>query len=206
MEPSAIVEQCPKVEELRPIWRHQNHFDKDSSCQNNDDSVSIWEMNKALENTLKTIEFNTRMIKTTTNEIIIRRNSVSEPSNNDSLFTPICANRIATSGAINNRGKSRSKVKIIHNSKRLHYASKDGTFERENYYVSPADSLNGWDAARLRPPWLHFVWDIPAKPVDTKAHRRREYLLGLSKSKDSSTERAGHYFSSLSLLLSTRFH
>lgn len=68
---------------------------------------------------------------------------------------------------------------MIHNSKRLICASKDGTFERENYYVSPADSLNGWDAARLRPPWLHFVWDIPAKPVDTKAHRRRGFSWGL---------------------------
>lgn len=142
----------------------------------------------------------------TANEIIFRRNFIGKPSNNNSLFTPICANGITKSGIINNRGELRSKIEIIHSQKRLLCASKDGTFERENYYVSPADSLNGWDAARLRPPWLHFVRDIPAKPVNTKAHRRRKYLLGPSESKDSSTERAGHYFSALSLLLPTRFH
>lgn len=47
-------------------------------------------------------------------------------------------------------------------SQQLLCASKDGTFDRENYYVSPADSLNGWDATRLRPPWLHYVKYIPA--------------------------------------------
>ena len=146
------------------------------------------------------------MIKTTANEIISRRIFIGKPSNNNSLFTTVCTNGIAIRTTINNRGKPRPEIKVIHNSKTLLYASKDGTFERENYYVSPADSLNGWDAARLRPPWLHFVWDIPAKPVDTKAHRRRGYLLGPRESKNSSTKRAGDYFSSLSLLLSTCFH
>ena len=146
------------------------------------------------------------MVKTTANKIISRRNFIGKPSNNNSLFTTVCTNGVAIRNAINNRRKPRPKIEIIHNLKILLCASKDGTFERENYYVSPADSLNGWDAARLRPPWLHFVWDIPAKPVNTKAHRRREYLLGPSESKDSSTERAGHYFSALSLLLPTSFH
>ena len=146
------------------------------------------------------------MIKTTANKIISRRGFIGKPSNNNSLFATICTNGVAIRSAINNRRKPRPKIEIIHNLKILLYASKDGTFERENYYVSPADSLNGWDAARLRPPWLHFVWDIPAKPVDTKAHRRGEYLLGPSKSKDSSTKWAGNHFSTLSLLLSTRFH
>ena len=146
------------------------------------------------------------MIKTTANEIISRRSFIGKPSNNNSLFTAICTNGVAIRNAINNRRKPGPKIKSIHDLKILLYASKDGTFERENYYVSPADSLNGWDAARLRPPWLHSVWDIPAKPVDKKAHRRRGYLLGPGESKDSSTKWAGNYFSSLSLLLSTRFH
>jgi len=146
------------------------------------------------------------MIKTTANKIISSRSFFGKPSNNNSLFTTICTNGVAIRSAINNRRKPRPKIETIHNLKILLCASKDGTFERENYYVSPADSLNGWDAARLRPPWLHFVWDIPAKPVDTKAHRRSGYLLGPSELKNSSTERAGNYFSSLSLLLPTSFH
>lgn len=146
------------------------------------------------------------MIKTTANEVIVSGFFVRKPSDNNSLSATVCSNRITIRNTINNRRKPRPEIKIIHNLKILLYASKDGTFERENYYVSPADSLNGWDAARLRPPWLHFVWDIPAKPVDTKAHRRRGYLLGPSKSKDSSTKWAGNYFSSLSLLLPTCFH
>lgn len=147
-----------------------------------------------------------RVSATTTNKIIIRGTFIDKPSDSNSLFAAIYANRITMRNAINNRGKSRSEIEIIHNLKILLCASKDGTFERENYYVPPADSLNGWDAARLRPPWLHFVWDIPAKPVDTKAHRRRGYLLGPSKLKNSSTKRADHYFSALSLLFPTCFH
>ena len=147
-----------------------------------------------------------RISTTTASKIVIRRTFVGKPSDNNSLSATICSNRITMLNTINNRGKSKSEIEIIHNLKILPYASKDGTFERENYYVSPADSLNGWDAARLRPPWLHFVWDTPAKPVDTKAHRRRGYLLGPGELKNSSTERAGHYSSALSLLLPTCFH
>lgn len=42
-------------------------------------------------------------------------------------------------------------------------ASKDGTFERENCFVTPPDGLNGRDASRLRAPWLHFTNYIPNK-------------------------------------------
>lgn len=146
------------------------------------------------------------MITTTANKVILSGFFVGEPGDNNTLPTTVCCNRKTVRDAVNHRGKARAKIKSIHNQRIILCASKDGTFERENYYVSPADSLNGWDATRLRPPWLHFVWDIPAKPVNTKARRRREYLLGPSESKDSSTERAGHYFSALSLLLSTSFH
>lgn len=42
-------------------------------------------------------------------------------------------------------------------------ASKDGTFERENCFVTPLDGLNGRDASRLRAPWLHSTFYIPDK-------------------------------------------
>jgi hypothetical protein len=88
------------------------------------------------------------MITTTTSKIIIGRSLVGKPSENNSLSAKVRANRIAVRNTINNRRKPRSEIEIIHNLKILLY---------NNYYVSPADSLNGWDAARLRPPWLHFV-------------------------------------------------
>lgn len=97
------------------------------------------------------------MIKTTANKIIIRGDLLSEPSNDDSLFSSICANGIAMRKAINSRGKPGPKIEIIHDSKRLLYASKDGTFERENCFVTPLDGLNGRDASRLRAPWLHYA-------------------------------------------------
>ena len=75
-------------------------------------------MNKALEKTSKAIKFNTRMVETTANKIIVRRSLVSKPGNNDSLSTSICANRIAMRNAINTRRKSRPEIKIIHNSKK----------------------------------------------------------------------------------------
>jgi len=69
------------------------------------------------------------------------------------------------------------------------------------------DSLNGWDAARLRPPWLHSVRDIPAKLVDLPGpQEKRGGLLRPGKSKNFSTERAGYYSSSLSLLPATCLH
>lgn len=134
---------------------------------------------------------------TAANEIVIRRTFVGKPSNNNSLFATICANRITVRDTINNRRKSWSKIKIIHNLKILLSI---------NYYVSPADSLNGWDAARLRPPWLHFVWDILVNRQIKKEPAGDGNPLGLNELKNSSSKRAGNYSSSLSLLLSTRFH
>lgn len=96
------------------------------------------------------------MIKATANKIVIRGNLVGEPSDNNSLSTSVCANRIAIRKAIDSRGKPRAEIKVIHNRKVILCASKDGTFERENYFVTPLDGLNGRDATRLRAPWLHF--------------------------------------------------
>ena len=76
-------------------------------------------MNKALEKALKTIKFDTRMIETTANKVIIRRRFISKPSNNYPLLTTICTNRITIRDAVNNRGKSRSKIKIVHNQKNI---------------------------------------------------------------------------------------
>lgn len=149
------------------------------------------------------------MIKTTANKVIIRRSFVSEPSNNNSLSTSVCANRIAIGGAINNRRKSRAKIEIVHNQKVIFCASKDGTFERENCYVTPLDGLNGRDASRLRAPWLHFTNCIPNKFgefEDKNSRGRKETLPGVSQSKNFSTKRTGYDSSSLSLLLSTCFH
>ena len=72
------------------------------------------------------------MVKTTTNEIIIRRDFVSKPGNNDSLFAAVCTNGVAIRGAINNRRKPGPKIEIIHNLKILLCASKDGT---EYYFL-----------------------------------------------------------------------
>lgn len=85
-----------------------------------------------------------RVIATTANKVINRGSFVDKPSDNKSLFAPVCTNGITTNSAINSRRKSGPIIEITHNSK-------------TNYCVSPADSLNDWDAARLRPPWLHSV-------------------------------------------------
>ena len=118
------------------------------------------------------------MIKTTANEIIIRRNLVSKPSDDNSLSTSVCANRITTRNAIDNRGKSRTEIEIIHSQKVILCASKDGTFERENCFVTPLDGLNGRDASRLRAPWLHFTTYIPNKfgEFESKKSPRGERL------------------------------
>lgn len=103
------------------------------------------------------------MIEATTNKVVIRGNLVGEPSDDDPLFTSVCTNRIAIRNATNNRGKPRAKIEVIHNQKVILCASKDGTFERENCFVTPLDGLNGQDASRLRAPWLHFTGHIPNK-------------------------------------------
>jgi len=103
------------------------------------------------------------MVKATANKIVIRRSFVEKPGHNNALTTTICANRIAIRSAINNGGKSRAEIKIIHSQKVILCASKDGTFERENCFVTPLDGLNGRDASRLRAPWLHFAICIPNK-------------------------------------------
>ena len=120
------------------------------------------------------------MIKTTTNKVVIRGSLISKPGNNNSLSTSICANRIAIRNAINNRRKSRAKIEVIHNQKVILCASKDGTFERENCYVTPLDGLNGQDASRLRAPWLHFTKCIPNKfgEFEDKNSRRRKNSPG----------------------------
>lgn len=148
------------------------------------------------------------MIKPAANKIIIRGIFIGEPSNNNSLSTSICTNRIATMNAIDNGRKPGAKIKVIHNRKIILYASKDGTFERENCFVTPLDGLNGRDAARLRAPWLHFAIYIPNKFGETESEKTqgRTTPLGASKLKNFSTKRTGNYLSSLSLLLSTRLH
>lgn len=109
-------------------------------------------MSKALEQASKTVKFNTRVIKTTTDKIVICGNLVRKPSNNNSLSTSVCANRIAIRNAIDSRRKSGTKIEIIHNQKVILCASKDGTFERENCYVTPLDGLT---AGTLRVFELH---------------------------------------------------
>jgi hypothetical protein len=63
---------------------------------------------------LKAIKFNIRTVKTAVSEIFIRRNCVRKPSDNNSLFASICANRIAIGNVVNNRRKPRAKIEIIH--------------------------------------------------------------------------------------------
>lgn len=118
------------------------------------------------------------MIKTTANKIVIRGKLVGKPSNNDSFSTSVCANRVTTTSAIDNRRKSGAEVEIIHNQKVILCASKDGTFERENCFVTPLDGLNGRDASRLRAPWLHFAKYIPNKfgELEGKKNPRGERL------------------------------
>jgi len=63
---------------------------------------------------LKTIKFDIRVIKTTASKIVICGNLVGKPSDNDSLSTSVCANRIATGNVIDSRAKKRAKIKAIH--------------------------------------------------------------------------------------------
>lgn len=58
------------------------------------------------------------MIKTTANKIVIRGSLVGKPSDDNSLFTSVCANRIAIRNAIDNRGKPRAKIEVVHNQKK----------------------------------------------------------------------------------------
>ncbi len=58
------------------------------------------------------------MVKATANKIILRGNLVKKPSDNDSFFTAVRANRIAVGSAINNRRKSRSEIKRVHSQKK----------------------------------------------------------------------------------------
>lgn len=118
------------------------------------------------------------MVKTTANKVVFRGNLVGEPRDNNALSTSVCANRIAARNAIDNRGKPRAKIEVIHNQKVILCASKDGTFERENRSVTPLDGLNGRDASRLRAPWLHFTNCIPNKfgELEGKKNPRGERL------------------------------
>ena len=54
------------------------------------------------------------MIKSTTNKVIISRFLGGEPSNNNSFFSTICANRITIRNTINGRRKPRAEIEIIH--------------------------------------------------------------------------------------------
>lgn len=208
MGPSTTDARYPRDEELKPTWQHRSHFDKDYSYRNNDGCVSIWATSRALKQTLKTIKLNARVIKTTANKIVFRGSLVGKPSDNNSLPASICANGIATRGSINNRRKSRAKIKHIHNRRILLCASKDGTFERENCFVTPLDGLNGRDASRLRAPWLHFTNCIPNKfgEFEGKKSQGRRTPLRVSGLKDSTSKGAGHYLSALALLLPSCFH
>lgn len=148
------------------------------------------------------------MVKATTNKIIIRRYFVGEPGYNNAFATTICANRIAIRNAIDDRGKSGAKIKVIHNQEVIYCASKDGTFERENCFVTPLDGLNGRDASRLRAPWLHFAIRIPNKfgEFESKKSQGRATPLGVSGLKNSASKRTSYDFSPLSFLLSSCFH
>lgn len=118
------------------------------------------------------------MIKATANKIVVRGNLVGKPSNDNSLSASVCANRIAIRNAIDNRGKPRAKIEIIHNQKAILCASKDGTFGRENCFVTPLDGLSGRDASRLRAPWLHFTIRVPNRfgEFENKKNPRGERL------------------------------
>lgn len=148
------------------------------------------------------------MVKTTANKIVIRGSLVGKPSDNNSVSTFICANRIATRSAIDDRRKPGAKIKIIHNRKVTLCASKDGTFERENCFVTPLDGLNGQDASRLRAPWLHFAMYIPNKfgEFEGKKSQGRATPLGANGLKNSTSKRTSYNFSPFSLLLSSCFH
>lgn len=148
------------------------------------------------------------MIKTTANKIVIRGNLVSKPSNDNAFPTSVCANRITARHAIDNRRKSRAKVEVVHNQKVILCASKDGTFVRENCFVTPLDGLNGRDASRLRAPWLHYTGVYRTSPVRLRVKNPRGERLpwepvGL---KNSTSKRTNYNLSSLSFLLSSCFH
>lgn len=148
------------------------------------------------------------MIKATANKIIIRGHLVGKPSDDNSLSTSVCANRIAIRNAINNGGKPRTKIEVIHNQKVILCVSKDGTFEHENCFVTPLDGLNGRDASRLRAPWLHFAKCIPNRFGKSEGKK----ISGESDSpesrglKDSTSKRTSYNLSPFSFLLSSCFH
>lgn len=81
------------------------------------------------------------MVKATANKIIIRGNLVGKPGDSNSLFTSICANRVAKMSVIDNRRKPGAKIEVIHNQKETLCASKDGTFERENCSLRRSTAL-----------------------------------------------------------------
>jgi len=103
------------------------------------------------------------MIETTANEVINSGLFFGKPGNNDAFLAAVSSNRKTVRNTINYRRKTRAKIKKIHDRKIILCASKDGTFERENCFVTPRDGLNGRDASRLRAPWLHFTLYIPNK-------------------------------------------
>ena len=101
------------------------------------------------------------MVKATANKIVIRGRFIGKPGDNNAFPTAICRNRETVGSAADYRRKTGAKIKPIHSRRIISCASKDGTFERENCFVTPPDGLNGRDASRLRAPWLHFTGYIP---------------------------------------------
>lgn len=148
------------------------------------------------------------MIKTTTNEVIISGLFVGKPGDDNSFLTTVRSNRKTIGNTVNLRRKTGAEIKLIHNRKIILCASKGGTFERENCFVTPLDGLNGRDASRLRAPWLHSTIYIPnefGEFADKNSQGEKNSPWSF-KSKNSSTKRAGYNFSSSSFLLSSCFH
>lgn len=138
------------------------------------------------------------MIKTTANKIIIRRDFINEPSDNNSLFATIRTNGIAMRNTINDGRKSRSKIEIIHNQKiTLQNEPKRAALFRA--------SISHPRYQRLRKQLLATLLTARELYNNKKATGERNPLR-LNELKNSSTKRAGHYSSTLSLLLSTCFH
>ena len=75
---------------------------------------------KALQQTLKIIKFNVRMITATTNEIILCGKLVEKPGDNNAFSAAIRTNGKTIRCAINNRRKSRSEIEIIHDFKKYY--------------------------------------------------------------------------------------
>lgn len=114
------------------------------------------------------------MIETTANKVIISGFFIREPSDDNSLLAAICSNRKTVGNTVNHGRKTGAKIKKIHNRKIILCASKGGTFERENCFVTPLDGLNGRDASRLRAPWLHSTLYIPDKSGEPTSENPRE--------------------------------